>query len=124
MDNTGYRHAKRSGERMVTAGQYIPLALFVEADVVRMLVPHVHEHFLRRIDVFLVFYLLDIDTHAILGECDVFVADILGRLRLDLVHAQVDLVANKGKAANDDEEDNEGDNLSGIGEGQHTSHHK
>lgn len=88
------------------AALYIPLALLVQTDVGRVLVPHVHEDFLRRIDVLLVLHLLNVDAHAIFGEGDILVANVLGRLRLDLVHAEVDLVADKGEAADDDEEDN------------------
>ena len=73
-----------------------------------MLVPHIDKHLLRRIDVFLVLHLLDVDAHAILGEGDVLVANVLGCVLLDLVDAKVDLVADKGKAADDDEEDDQG----------------
>lgn len=93
------------------AGYHAPLALFTEANVGRVLVPHVHKHLLRRVDVFLVLHLLDVDTHAVLGEGNVLVANVLGCLRLDLVDAEVDLVADKGETADDDEEDDQGEEL-------------
>lgn len=66
---------------------------------------------MRRVDIVLVLDLLDVDAHAVLGKGKVLVANVFAGLLLDLGDAEVDLVADEAEAANDGEEDDEGDDL-------------
>lgn len=55
--------------------------------------------------------MLDADAHAVLCEDDVLLGHAVARRLFDLVGGQVDLVAHKGGAAEEDEQEDEGEYL-------------
>lgn len=76
-------------------------------------VPGLDNPTLGGVDIFLILDLLDTDTDAVLGEDDVLLAHALRRRLLYLGEAEIDLVADPGRAGEYDEEDDERDKLAG-----------
>ena len=71
--------------------------------------PGLDKEALGAVEVRLVLDVLDVDAQAaVLGEDDVVLVHLLARLRLDLAHRQVDLVADPGQAGQEDEGDDQG----------------
>lgn len=66
---------------------------------------------MRGVDIVLLLHVLDIDAHAFFGKRESPAANVLGGLLLDIVDAEVDLVAQVAQAADDGEQNDKWDEL-------------
>lgn len=71
-------------------------------------VPRLDDPTLRLVDIFLILHLAYSDLDAVLGEDHVLTAHLRFRRLAHLRNAQVDVVTNKGQAADEEEDDKQG----------------
>ncbi len=77
-------------------------------------VPGLDDPALGGVDVLLLLDVLDADAEAVLGEDDVLLGHAGLGVVADLGRAEVDLVPDEGDAAEDGQEDEEGQELAGV----------
>ena len=116
---TSSRHIPRApAARDTVFSSSVSLSSLLELVVVLVLllvlaahVPGLDDPALGGVDVLLVLDVLDADAQAVLCEDDVLLAHLLGDVAPHADDAEVDLVADEGQAADDDEGDDEREEL-------------